>query len=153
MTKKKLLLSLCAFRLCLFDKEIKLAPIIINRTSSASVHKAGFYCARVRHKRWMENSVQPQVLTGAGVHPITASFLKIKEITCRGIFIENLTLWIIWLLNFRHGAYYAGWSPHSVILHPPSSNEWVASNRILMFVQGFLGSPRGKHCNSQERNV
>ena len=29
-------------------------------------------------------------------------------------------------------------------------NEWVASNRILVFAQRFLGSPRGKHCNSLE---
>ena len=27
-------------------------------------------------------------------------------------------------------------------------NEWVASNRILVFAHRFLGSPRGKHCNS-----
>ena len=29
-------------------------------------------------------------------------------------------------------------------------NEWVASNRILLFALRFLGSPRGKHCNSLE---
>ena len=29
-------------------------------------------------------------------------------------------------------------------------NEWVASNRILVFAHRFLGSPRGKHCNSLE---
>ena len=28
------------------------------------------------------------------------------------------------------------------------NNEWVASNRILVFVQRFSGSPRGKHCAS-----
>ena len=32
-------------------------------------------------------------------------------------------------------------------------NEIVASNRILVFTQRFLGSPRGKHCNSLERNL
>ena len=32
-------------------------------------------------------------------------------------------------------------------------NEWVASNRILVFAHRFLGSPRGKHCNSLEGNV
>ena len=32
------------------------------------------------------------------------------------------------------------------------ANEWVASNRILMFSQRFLGSPWGKHSNSLERN-
>ena len=31
--------------------------------------------------------------------------------------------------------------------------EWVASNRILVLAQRFLRSPRGKHCNSLERNL
>ena len=29
-------------------------------------------------------------------------------------------------------------------------NEWVASDRILVFAQRFLGSPRSKHCNSRK---
>ena len=32
------------------------------------------------------------------------------------------------------------------------SNEWVASNWILVFTHRFLGSPRGQHCNSLEGN-
>ena len=32
-------------------------------------------------------------------------------------------------------------------------NEWFASNRILVFAQMFVGSPRGKHCNSPERTT
>ena len=36
-------------------------------------------------------------------------------------------------------------------LHP-RKREWrVACNRILVFAQRFLGSSRGKHCNSLER--
>ena len=41
------------------------------------------------------------------------------------------------------------------ITHPPNNlvmsyyvNEWVASNRILLFAQRFLGSPGSKHCNN-----
>ena len=33
------------------------------------------------------------------------------------------------------------------------TDEWVASNRILVFSQRFLGTPRGKHYNSLEINV
>ena len=29
-------------------------------------------------------------------------------------------------------------------------NEWVASNRVLVFAQRFLGSPQGEHYNSPE---
>ena len=32
-------------------------------------------------------------------------------------------------------------------------NEWIVSDRILVFAQRFLGSPKGKHCNSLEINV
>ena len=32
-------------------------------------------------------------------------------------------------------------------------NGWVASNRILVFAQRFLRSPRGKHYNSSEGNI
>ena len=31
--------------------------------------------------------------------------------------------------------------------------EWVAGNRILVFAQRFLGSPRGEYCNSLETVV
>ena len=33
------------------------------------------------------------------------------------------------------------------------TDEWVASNRILVFSQRFLGTPRGKHYNSLEIDV
>ena len=33
------------------------------------------------------------------------------------------------------------------------SNELVARNRILVFAAKVLGSPRGKHCNSLEKNA
>ena len=33
-------------------------------------------------------------------------------------------------------------------LSAPDHIEWVARNQILLFVYRFLGSPRGKHCNS-----
>ena len=33
------------------------------------------------------------------------------------------------------------------------TDEWVASNRILVFSQRFLGAPRGKHYNSLEIDV
>ena len=32
-------------------------------------------------------------------------------------------------------------------------NEWVASNRVLVLSQRFLGFLRGKHCNSPVRYV
>ena len=34
-----------------------------------------------------------------------------------------------------------------------NDSEWVASNRILVFSQRFLGAPRGKHYNSLEIDV
>ena len=36
------------------------------------------------------------------------------------------------LLYCRHDAYYAGWSPYSVVLHPPTSDTWIASNHICL---------------------
>ena len=48
--------------------------------------------------------------------------------------------------------------PTTTYSHPsppklhPRKREWrVSSNRILVFTQRFLGSSRGKHCNSLER--
>ena len=37
--------------------------------------------------------------------------------------------------------------------HQKLPNELVASNRILVFAQRFLESPRGKHCHSLEGNI
>ena len=37
--------------------------------------------------------------------------------------------------------------------HQNLHSELVASNRILVFAQRFLESPRGKHCNSLEGNI
>ena len=40
-----------------------------------------------------------------------------------------------------------------ILIWPMQTDEWVASNRILVFSQRFLGAPRGKHYNSLEINV
>ena len=32
-------------------------------------------------------------------------------------------------------------------------DDWVANDRILVFAQRFLGSPRGQHCNSPGRKI
>ena len=37
--------------------------------------------------------------------------------------------------------------------HQNLHSELVVSNRILVFAQRFLESPRGKHCNSLEGNI
>ena len=37
--------------------------------------------------------------------------------------------------------------------HQNLHSELVASNRILVFAERFLESPRGKHCNSLEGNI
>ena len=33
------------------------------------------------------------------------------------------------------------------------TNDRVANNRILVFAQRFLGSPRGEHCKRLEGNI
>ena len=38
----------------------------------------------------------------------------------------------------------------SRLVSKAGTNEWVASNRILVLAQRFVGSPRGEHCNSPE---
>ena len=38
----------------------------------------------------------------------------------------------------------------SRLISKAETNEWVASNRILVFAQRFMGFSRGEHCNSLE---
>ena len=42
------------------------------------------------------------------------------------------------------------WFLRGRLVSKAETNEWVASNQILVFAQRFLGSPRGEYCNSPE---
>ena len=84
---------------------------------------------------------------------------------------SNTNLDYFTLIKLKYSLYRAIWvcftwiahcTPHplptTTYSHPsppklhPRKREWrVASNRILVFAQRFLGSSRGKHCNSLER--
>ena len=84
---------------------------------------------------------------------------------------SNTNLDYFTLIKLKYSLYRAIWvcftwiahcTPHplptTTYSHPsppklhPRKREWrVSSNRILVFAQRFLGSSRGKHCNSLER--
>ena len=84
---------------------------------------------------------------------------------------SNTNLDYFTLIKLKYSLYRAIWvcftwiahcTPHplptTTYSHPsppklhPRKREWrVSSNRILVFTQRFLGSSRGKHCNSLER--
>ena len=55
------------------------------------------------------------------------------------------------ILLSKHSSFIKLFSCYAIIRF--TDVEWVVSNRILRFAQRFLGSPRGKNCNSPEGNI